>query len=59
MSNHFLGIGKWRRWNTNDLQAGLEEANQLGLVERVKRGWALTQTGYEAASKQSLNVAEV
>ena len=57
VSNHFLGIGKWRRWDANDLQAGIEEANRLGLVERATRGWALTQAGYEAAFKHSSHVA--
>ena len=54
VSDHFLGIGRLRRWDPNDLQAGIEEAERRGLVTRAKRGWMLTKSGYEAAAAQSL-----
>ena len=58
ISNHFLGIGKYRRWDTNELQVGIEEAERLGLVTRAKRGgWTLSEAGYEAALKMSQHVA--
>lgn len=58
VSDHFLGIGRLRRWDANDLQAGIEEAERRGLVTRARRGWTLTESGHEAAAGQSLAIVE-
>ena len=50
ISNHFLGVGRFRRWAADDLQNGIEEAHALGFVEKADRGWGLTKAGYEKAS---------
>ena len=50
ISNHFIGVGRFRRWAATDLQRGIEEAHALGFVEKAKRGWGLTQAGYVKAS---------
>lgn len=50
ISNHFLGVGRFRHWAADDLQNGIEEAHALGFVEKADRGWGLTQAGYEKAS---------
>ena len=47
ISNHFLGVGKLRRWLASDLQNGIEEAQRHGWVEKAERGWALTDAGFQ------------
>ena len=53
VSNHFLGVGRLRRWRASDLQEGIEEAHRNGWVEKAHPGWRLTELGYAEFAKPS------
>lgn len=51
VSNHFLGVGKLRRWLASDLQNGIEQAHKNGWVEKADLGWRLTEAGFRESAK--------